>query len=418
MNQYLYSPISLGDTKNLSVNEWLLWRMHGPAWNDHHSKDYIDVIIGGSDVAAALDMSPWKTSMELYNEKITGKNLSQSNDATFSGNLFEPCIAVQFQRKMEAENHNVTVTNDTNFYQCGMLDVDDHGDIVIDKKTGKAKLKYPFACGNIDRLVVVDGEKAILEIKTISSSGYDAIQKWKKGIVPINYELQCRYYMAVMNINVCYICCSWGYRLNEMVIIKIERDLSIEQVIMDKVAEFVGHVRNHIPPECTNAIGSLLMDYYKRTYHILDPKDTKIYDLPLTYRKNLLQIVDIDAKISEYNNLIKELEEEKCCLFAPIEREMLSEECMQGHLCLDADFRIDVKCQPGYNNGSFDKEKFKQDYPDIYDQFQTFDTAAFKSVDEKTYSQYVSKRTVDPSKPIKIVVKIHQPKVSELKKKR
>lgn len=416
MKKFLYSPISLGDTKNLPMNEWLLWRMHGPAWKDHKSEDYLDVIIGGSDVAVALDMSPWKTSAELYDEKTVGKEIRQTNDATITGNLFEGCIAEQFKRKMETEGHVVSIKNDTNFYQCGMLDTDDQGNIIIDEKTGKAKLKYPFACGNIDRLVVVDGEKALLELKTMSSSGYEYIQKWKNGIVPIQYELQCRYYMAIMNIDVCYICCAWGYRLNEMAIVRIVRDINIEQVIMERCSEFADHVRKRVQPDSSNASGSLLLDYYKRSYNIRDAKDTGIFDVPKTYRNNLLRIVDIDEKIETFKKMISELEEEKNGLFAPIAKDMLADECMQGHLSLDANFRIDVKCKPGYNNGSFDKERFKQDFPDIYSQFQTFDAAAFKLVDERTYKKYVSERTVDPMKPFKITVKIHQPKITELKK--
>lgn len=50
-----YKPVALVDTSTLTEDEWLAWRKKG---------------IGGSDVAAALHMSPYKTAQELYFDKI------------------------------------------------------------------------------------------------------------------------------------------------------------------------------------------------------------------------------------------------------------------------------------------------------------------------------------------------------------
>lgn len=50
-----YKPIALVDTSTLTEQEWLAWRKKG---------------IGGSDVAAALHMSPYKTARDLYFDKI------------------------------------------------------------------------------------------------------------------------------------------------------------------------------------------------------------------------------------------------------------------------------------------------------------------------------------------------------------
>ena len=50
-----YKPIALVDTSTLTEEEWLAWRKKG---------------IGGSDVAAALHLSPYKTARDLYFDKI------------------------------------------------------------------------------------------------------------------------------------------------------------------------------------------------------------------------------------------------------------------------------------------------------------------------------------------------------------
>lgn len=50
-----YQPVSLVDTSTLTNEEWLQWRKKG---------------IGGSDVAAALNLSPYRTMRDLYYDKI------------------------------------------------------------------------------------------------------------------------------------------------------------------------------------------------------------------------------------------------------------------------------------------------------------------------------------------------------------
>ena len=50
-----YQPIVLVDTENLSRDEWLKWRRRG---------------IGGSDAAAVLGISPFRTARDLYYDKM------------------------------------------------------------------------------------------------------------------------------------------------------------------------------------------------------------------------------------------------------------------------------------------------------------------------------------------------------------
>ena len=50
-----YEPQELVDTSNLSSEEWLSYRRRG---------------IGGSDAAAILGISPWRTARDLYYDKL------------------------------------------------------------------------------------------------------------------------------------------------------------------------------------------------------------------------------------------------------------------------------------------------------------------------------------------------------------
>ena len=50
-----YTPNKLVDISTLTEDQWLDWRRKG---------------IGGSDVAVALNSSPYRTARELYYDKI------------------------------------------------------------------------------------------------------------------------------------------------------------------------------------------------------------------------------------------------------------------------------------------------------------------------------------------------------------
>lgn len=69
---------------------------------------------------------------------------------------------------------------------------------------------------------------AILEIKT---TNYNAKDHWwcdGQEIVPVNYEIQGRHYMCVMNMDEVYFCCLYGNNENEVITRHIERDPDYE----------------------------------------------------------------------------------------------------------------------------------------------------------------------------------------------
>ena len=81
-----YQPRVLVDTNNLPRNEWLEWRKQG---------------IGGSDVAAILGISPFRTARDLYYDKL---GIAVENDESNwvgmeMGNLLEPLVARIFEKK-------------------------------------------------------------------------------------------------------------------------------------------------------------------------------------------------------------------------------------------------------------------------------------------------------------------------------
>ena len=184
-----YTPNKLVDITTLTEDQWLDWRRKG---------------IGGSDVAVALNSSPYRTARELYYDKIGVVMADEGPDKSITfqiGHLLEDVVAQIFAKKT-----GLSVFEDHWMYQHPI---------------------FPFLIADVDRFVMLpDGRKAILECKT---AHYDMQFKWANGSVPRHYELQVRHYMAVMNIDVAFIACLFSNNENDFVWQKIERDLDEEE---------------------------------------------------------------------------------------------------------------------------------------------------------------------------------------------
>ena len=181
-----YVPTPLVDTTTLTEDQWLAWRKKG---------------IGGSDVAAALGISPYRTARELYYDKIGIEPVVEGRDMSITfeiGHLLENVVAEIFAKKT-----GMTVYEDHMMYQHPL---------------------FPFMIADVDRFIrQPDGKKAILECKT---AHYDVQYLWANGAVPRHYELQVRHYMAVMNIDVAYIACLFSNNENDyrVIIARIPRE--------------------------------------------------------------------------------------------------------------------------------------------------------------------------------------------------
>ena len=154
-------PKVLVSTENLNEQEWLAYRRQG---------------IGGSDVAAILGISPFRTARDLYDDKL---NIASAVDDTGNwvalemGHLLEPLVAQIFTKKTGLE--------------------------VFQIKKMFQHPQYPFMLADVDYFVrLPNGEIALLEIKTTNYNAKD--HWWKDGeeCVPVYYETQGRHYMAVI----------------------------------------------------------------------------------------------------------------------------------------------------------------------------------------------------------------------------
>jgi putative phage-type endonuclease len=137
--------------------------------------------LGGSDAAAVLGLSRFKTPLAVWGEKtgnLIPEDISEKLQVKL-GNKLEATVCELFS---EETGKKVRRVNETIFHP-----------------------KYPFIGANIDRRVV--GEDSILEVKTTSSWKY---REWSDQEIPQEYLIQVLHYLAVTGAKKGYIACLIG----------------------------------------------------------------------------------------------------------------------------------------------------------------------------------------------------------------
>ena len=332
-----YKPTALVDTSTLTEDEWLAWRKKG---------------IGGSDVASALGLSPYRTARELYYDKIGIEPEIESEDKSITfeiGHLLEDVVAQIFAKKT-----GFTVYRDQTMYQHPL---------------------YPFMLADVDRFVhLPDGRTAILECKT---AHYDVQYMWANGAVPRHYELQVRHYMSVMNIDVAYIACLFSNSEVDFVWRKIERDLDEEENTILQLQEFWNrYVLSRQEPPLTEK-PDLVLAALSRYYGPAD-KSQPVVEVAPEFIPVLEQINSLREQKLTLDRQSKKLDEQIRTAYAPIVDLMgtaCSAQCDGSGIC----FKISY--EPQYRTG-ISKEmlsKLKAQCPDVYDDYvETKECRIFK----------------------------------------
>jgi putative phage-type endonuclease len=132
--------------------------------------------IGGSDAAAILGLSRYRTPLQVWAIKTGQVAPEDISDrvAVKLGNKLEQTVAEFF---MEETGKKVQRVSETLYHPS-----------------------YPFLGANIDRLVI--DEKAGLECKTANQF---KMREWEGEEIPQEYQVQCLHYMAVTGLPVWYL---------------------------------------------------------------------------------------------------------------------------------------------------------------------------------------------------------------------
>ena len=345
--QTSYIAETVADTANLPEEEWLAYRRTG---------------IGGSDVAAILGVSPFTTARDLYYDKLNIVNANDSDDNWVQkevGHLLEDLVAKIFHVKTGYRIFQIKKMFRHPLHSCMLADVDYF-------------VELP------------DGTIAILEIKTTNRN---AIDKWWDGnteIVPLNYELQGRHYMAVMNVNRVYYCCMYGNNESEVIIRQLERDLGYESEMIELEEYFwQHHVLGTIPPPYTES-GDQIIESVCRHYGAADP-NLPDKQLDLQHSVQLARYIELQREKSALDRQTGDIEDQMQRIKGLIISEM-GKSCRAS--CEIAGVPYTITFNPSYRTG-IDKnslERMKAQYPEVYDQFVTVSesrTFRLKQIAEK-----------------------------------
>ena len=325
-------PDVLTPTAGLPREEWLEFRRKG---------------IGGSDAACVLGISPFRTGVDLYYDKL-GIPIEDDEEnwvAKEVGTRLEELVARIFEKKTGLK--------------------------VFQKKFMFQHPDHPWMLADLDYLVELpDGSTAILECKT---TNYSAHGKWEydgKPIVPEYYEAQGRHYMAVMDLNRVYYCCLYGNNEDEAIIRRIDRDRKYETELIALEENFwLNHVQAKVPPPYVERDGELILDSLRRR---LGPSYQDVPPVTLSddQSERVRRYVELREQKSALNASMKELDAEMERLKALIVTDMGGGWAAAFE---DETGSYSVTWKPNYREGILKDglSRLKDAHPDIYSQYAT-----------------------------------------------
>lgn len=215
------------NTSNMTHDDWLRFRKRG---------------IGASEAGVVLGLSPYKSAVELYYDKIgEGLNIKPDNIAMFMGREQEDFIAKMWEYWSGSEE--------------SMIENFKNGKRVRKMRRVKAYIinkNYPHLFASLDRIinknqlleeelsdeeiVRVKAGNGTLELKTIS--GWES-EKWEGGVPPV-YVIQKHTQLLVT-----------GWKWGELAVLKdgrffdvlpFDKSPKIEKIIIDQTTLFWGKV--------------------------------------------------------------------------------------------------------------------------------------------------------------------------------
>ena len=284
--------------------------MNKSAWLEERRRG-----IGGSDVAAILGMSKYKTPLQVYLDKRGESELTPDNESMLWGRALEPVIRQQYS---ERTGRDVRVPEKIIY-----------------------NLDYPFMLANLDGFT---DDRRVLEIKTARYG--DDWGEPGSDEVPVAYLLQVQHYMAVTGFEVADVAVLIGgsdFRLYE-----VPSDRELQEMVIQREAEFWQRVVDGNPPEPVTLAETIERFGKSAKQASIEANDDVIAALQTIKEVKL----EIDA--------LKEREESARAIVLKALGE--NEAVVSGGKTL-ATWKM-AKGRVGFN-----QEAFKTDHPNLYDQY-------------------------------------------------
>jgi putative phage-type endonuclease len=271
--------------------------------------------LGGSDAAAAVNLSPWCSPYKLWLEKRGDREPDDLSDKDFIhfGNVLEDIVAQEFSRRTDLRVARVN----------RQLSHPDH----------------PWMTAHIDRRIV--GVREGLECKTASVWNAD---EWgdRDDQVPLHYLIQVMHYMSVTGWDAWHVAVLIGG--NDFRRFRIARDEEFIEDLIKREKEFWDRVISGEPPDVVS-----LDDSFMRW-----PKD---YGNPIVASPNARRAYDRWMKLREEADAIEDkMKAEK----------LIIQQWMGDHATLlDVDGRTRLCTWKAQKTKRVSPDKLREKYPDI-----------------------------------------------------
>ena len=184
--------------------------------------------IGGSDIASILNISPWRSAVELWEDKRKPRVQGPERKVLTRGKRWESVVAEMLVAELERQGHKVEIVNANARY--------------VDPK-------FPmFAC-EIDFEVRLDGEQEItnVELKTVHPF---KLKEWGDSgtdSAPIWYMAQAMWGLGITGRRRCIIAALFG--ADDLKTYPVDRDEATINAMRDRAAKFWSeHVLPGVPP--------------------------------------------------------------------------------------------------------------------------------------------------------------------------
>jgi len=275
--------------------------------------------IGGSDIAAIMGISPWKSAYRVYQEKRREVEDWQGNALTDWGQRLEPMIRQWYS--------------------------DETGRAVRVPEKILVSTKHPFLFASLDGFT---DDNRVVEIKT-ARSGKDWGEPGTDEI-PDYYALQVQHYLIVTGYEFCDVPVSIAGSPPELYEVTADKD--IQGMIIEAAAKFWEQVQKGIPPEPASYAD--VVQRYGRS---------RAEGVVIADRETVAAIEKLrDVRAAQLDLKVQEEDLKGCIIKA------LSD--LGDTLTDDGDNTL-VTYKMAKGRKSFDAKAFQKDYPDMYEKYLT-----------------------------------------------
>ena len=199
----------------------------------HPSRVNRSEFLGGSDTAAILGVSPWKSPFQLYQEKIGAfcEEITREKQRLFNrGHRWEPVVVEMLVDELMDRGHDVQI---------------------IDRNARYQDPEFPFLACELDLELLIDGEEHNAEIKTVSPFAAKAWGEQDTDEIPLYYAAQVMHGLMVKPRKRAIVAALIG--VDDLRLHQIERDEETIAAIRAKEVEFWRRVQERDAPEPTTA---------------------------------------------------------------------------------------------------------------------------------------------------------------------